>query len=469
MRSTVWLVVLLLVVSPGATPPVSAGRTSAEAQVSRGRAGGSQARAAQAGTAQATTGTPVTEFEVNGLKVLVKRRDSSQTVVAALFLRGGVRNITSENAGIESLMLDVATEASAAFPRAQMRRELARTGSSLSFGATRDYSAMTLASPRRSFDAGWTMLADAVLRPSFSADDFDRVKARRLIGLASEEDTPDAFIAVLQARAGFAGHPYVNDPDGTPASVKAITLEALKRFHQRMMVTSRLLLVVVGNVDVDDIRRKAQAAFGSVPRGDYVESPLPPLRFAAPALAVTPRDLPTNYVSGLYPAPAPGAPDYYAMRVATTILRDRVFEEVRTKRNLSYAPDAFLSSQGVNSGGLYFTAVDVNQTVQVMLAEVARLQREDVPASLIRSTGQGFLTSAFLDQETNSAQAGVLALNELIGGGWRQGDLMLDNVRAVTPADVRRVAATYMRNLQFVALGNPQSIDRQAFTRQTTP
>src|SRR5687768_3387589 len=54
----------------------------------------------------------VSEFEVNGLKVLLKRRAGSQTVVAALFLRGGSRNITEKNAGVEALMLDVATEAS---------------------------------------------------------------------------------------------------------------------------------------------------------------------------------------------------------------------------------------------------------------------------------------------------------------------------------------------------------------------
>src|ERR1044071_5886377 len=53
----------------------------------------------------------VTEFEVNGLSVLVKRREGSQSVVAGLFLRGGARNVTAENAGVEALMLDVATEA----------------------------------------------------------------------------------------------------------------------------------------------------------------------------------------------------------------------------------------------------------------------------------------------------------------------------------------------------------------------
>src|SRR3989441_6542348 len=49
----------------------------------------------------------VSEFDVNGLKVLVKRREGSQTVAAGLFIRGGVENINADNAGVESLMLNV--------------------------------------------------------------------------------------------------------------------------------------------------------------------------------------------------------------------------------------------------------------------------------------------------------------------------------------------------------------------------
>ena len=52
----------------------------------------------------------VTELDVNGLKVLVKRRAGSQTVATGLFLKGGSRNITAANAGVESLMLDVMAE-----------------------------------------------------------------------------------------------------------------------------------------------------------------------------------------------------------------------------------------------------------------------------------------------------------------------------------------------------------------------
>src|ERR1043166_1954207 len=52
----------------------------------------------------------VSEFDVNGLKVLLKRRDGSLTVAAGLFVRGGSENINAQNAGIESLMLDRSEE-----------------------------------------------------------------------------------------------------------------------------------------------------------------------------------------------------------------------------------------------------------------------------------------------------------------------------------------------------------------------
>src|SRR5204863_6406869 len=73
----------------------------------------------------------VTEFDVNGMKVLVKRRPGSATIAAGLFFRGGTKNLTAQNAGIESSILNVSTQGSAAFPRVRLRRERARPGSSI--------------------------------------------------------------------------------------------------------------------------------------------------------------------------------------------------------------------------------------------------------------------------------------------------------------------------------------------------
>jgi predicted Zn-dependent peptidase len=140
--------------------------------------------------------------------------------------------------------------------------------------------------------------------------------------------------------------------------------------------------------------------------------------------------------------------------------------EVRYKRNLSYAPEAFLRTQGANLGGISVSAVDANQAVSVMLFEISKMQREAAPDSEIAGVVSGFLTRHYMGQETNAAQAGDLAMYELIGGGWRNSLTFLERLRAVTPKDVQRVAQKYMHNLRFVVLGDPARIDKNVFTVQ---
>lgn len=406
----------------------------------------------------------VTEFEVNGLKVLVKRREGSATVVAGLFLRGGSRNLTPETAGVEALMLDVATEASASFPRERMRRELSRIGTTMSYGVNYDYSALTLGSTRQHFDRAWEIFSDAALRPSFAPEDFARIKNRLLVSLSDDEDTPESYLHLLQSRVVYAGHPYLNDPRGTVQSVTRLTVEDVRRYHQQMMQTSRLLLVVVGDIEPEHLRRKVEATLGRLPRGGYEPSPVPTLSFEAQTVEVTARELPTNYVQGVFVAPTLGSADYYPMQVATSILQNRVFVEVRARRNLSYAPDAFLRDQGANLGGISVSSTDANLSVRLMLGEISRLQTEAVSPDDLNGVVQHYLTRHYLGQETNAAQAGELAKYELLAGGWRNSTQFIERLRAVTPEDVRRVSRQYMRNIRFVVLGNPQSIDRHIFT-----
>jgi len=412
----------------------------------------------------ADTSKLVTEFDVNGLKVLVKRREGSQTAVVGLFLRGGATNINEKNAGIEALMLDLASEASANFPRDRMRSESSRMGTGISYGINYDYSALIMGTTRRNFDRSWQMFTDVALHPSFAPDDFERVKNRLVVARNDDQDTPDSYLQQLQSRSIYVGHPYLNNPEGTAESIRRLTLEDVKRYHQQLMQTSRLLLVVVGDVDPQQMRERVAASLGKLPRGRYQASPPPALAFDSPTVDITTRELPTNYVMGTYVAPSMTAPDIYAMRVASSILQTRVFSEVRVQRNLSYAPDAFLGSQRANVGGIYVSAVDANQAVGVMLNEMARLQHEPLDPNEIKGTVQQYLTKHYIGQQTNAAQAGELAQYEIIGGGWRNSADYIDRLRAVTPADVQRVAQKYMRNLRFVVLGNPKSIDTRIFT-----
>lgn len=418
---------------------------------------------AQFASAQAAL---VTEFEVNGLKVLIKRRASSQTVAAGLFLRGGSRNLTEKNAGIEDLMLDVATEASTSFPRERMRSELARMGTVIGSSVNYDYSVMSLTSTRDNFDRSWEIFTDAALRPSFTQEDFVRAQSRKVLALRDDTDSPESYVQELQNRLAYAGHPYANDPNGTVETVSKLTMEDVRSYHAQMLQTTRLLLVVVGDLDPAIVRARVAATFGKLPRGNYQPQPVRQLSFAAPTVEITQRNLPTNYIQGVFAAPPPNTDDVYALRIASSILNELVYQEVRVERNLSYAPEAFLSSQGANIGGISVTAVDANQAVSVMLEQITLIQQNTFRPELIRDIVAGYLTNYYLRQETNAAQAEELAQYELIGEGWRNSFNLIERLRGVTPEDVQRVSQKYMRNIRFIVLGNPASVDRSVFLAQ---
>ena len=408
----------------------------------------------------------VTELDVNGLKVLVKRRPGAPTVSAALYVRGGVNNYSASEVGIEELTLQVMSDGSVKYPQATMRRELSRMGSSVSGSSSYDFGVFAMASTNENFERTWELFYEAALRPGFEPQAVETARERILTSLRTQSTSPDGYLDFLSRRVIHRNHPYSKPPFGNIDTISAFKTEDLRRFHSRVMATSQLLFVVVGDVTVEDIRRKISTSFGTLPKGNYRSSVPPSLSFDKPSVEVVPRALETSYVKGVFPAPGLSNPDYYAMRVAMSFLQMMVYQEVRTVRNLSYAPNAEMDGFSANSAHIYVTASDVNQSVAVMLDQIAMLKSAPLEQERFGGIPNFFLTTYYIDNETNAAQNGELAKYELLGRGWQDAGKFIQNISAVTPEDVQRVARKYMNNLQFVVLGNPQSLNKEVFLRQ---
>lgn len=408
----------------------------------------------------------VTEFEVNGLKVILKRRASAPTFAAGLFFRGGARNLMEKTTGIEAMTLNVATEGGTKYPRQVLRRELSRTGSSIASGSGKDYSAISFASTRQNFDRIWELFSDVVINPAFAPADVERTRQQILAGLREKETDPDGALNSLEDRVIYTGHPYGRDVNGTAETIASFTPRDLRAYHRSLMETSRLLLVVVGDIDAVDLKARVTGTFGKLPRGSYKETPVPPLDFSKATVDIVPRNIPTNYIQGVYNAPSLKEPDYYAMRVATTILQQLVFDEVRNRRQLSYAPNASLDNLAANNGSIYVTAVDANQAVKVMLDQIKFLKTDAISDEAISGMAGQFLTGYYVGQEANTAQVSELARYELIGGGWRKSFEFLNRIREVKPDDIKNVANKYMKNIRFSVIGDQNSVNRAIFLQQ---
>jgi zinc protease len=408
----------------------------------------------------------VSEFEINGLKVIFKRRTSSPTIAAGLFIRGGVQNINAKNAGIENLMLSVLTEAGKNFSKAEVRRQFARTGSGIGASSGVDFSVISLGTTRENFDKSWEIFTDLSINPAFAAADLKRVRDQILTGLRDDTDNPENYLAILADKAIHANHPYANDPRGSAETISKFSSADLAGYHKNLMETSKLLLVVVGDVELADLKTKITNSFGKLPSGNYKALALPSVTFSAASLDIFNRELPTNYIQGEFAAPSIKDVDYFAMRVAISILAGRVFEEVRVQRNLSYAPNAEIRQSAANSANISVSAVDANRAVSVMLNEIKRMQTQDVGKTDISGVTGQYLTRFYIGQETNAAQAGELARYELIGGGWRNSLSFLDSVKKVSQKDVREVSNKYMKNIRFFVVGDPAAISKEIFLQK---
>jgi zinc protease len=406
----------------------------------------------------------VRERVVAGIPVVHLPIQANDVVAVRLYLKGGSANLTPERAGVENFIALASRRGTERYTRDEFAALAAATGTAIGHEAFPDYTSFNLQAIREHWDAAWDLFTESVRRPTFPEAEVELVRGQILNQLRGRMDNPDAYLALLANDLLYEGHPYALDPLGSIATVEAMTTDDLRQWHAERLTKENLLLVVVGNVSESDLAGKIEDAFGGLPSTGGSARPVPPLAADAPALEITERELPTNYVRGQFAAPDPGHGDYPAIRIALDILSNRLFEEVRTKRNLSYAVQAGLSQRLANYGILYVTAVQPDTTLQVMLAEVERMKTESISPERLAQSVNVFLTTYWLQQETNMGRAGALGTYEIVGGGWQNAESFADRVRAVTSADIQRVAREYLRNMHFAVIGDPSAIDRALFT-----
>jgi zinc protease len=170
------------------------------------------------------------------------------------------------------------------------------------------------------------------------------------------------------------------------------------------------------------------------------------------------RPLPTNYIQGFMNGPPPNSPDAPALRVASAVLSGRMFAEIRSRRNLTYAVSASFRDRGLTSMELYVTTTSPDTTVALMSEQLHELQDGEIETERLRPLVQQFITEYFLNNETITAQADFLARNQLYRGDFRAGARFVSDLKAVTGADVRRVARAYFKNVRWAYVGDPSRI-----------
>jgi zinc protease len=399
-----------------------------------------------------------TSFDVSGVHVVLRQNDANNVVAANLYLLGGARQVGEANAGIEPILLDVSERGTQRYPKNALRRAMSMLGSEIVVAPSADWTMFGIRSSTEVFDSTWAIFADRVMHPTLAKAEINVVKAQYLSGINQRRDDPDALVDYLADSITYVGHPYAVSVVGNEKSIPAIDSASLRDYQQKQFVTSRMLLVVVGNVGRAHIERLVSQSIGKLPRGTYAWTPPPRVPDASTAVVIERRQLPTNYILGYYSGPLANGADYQALRVATSVLTGRMFAEIRTRQNLTYDVHAPFVDRAATTGGLYVSTVSPDTTMKLMRAAVADLQSGMLDPVGLKQLEEQFITEYFLDNETNAAQADFLARSQLYEGDFREADRFVDELKSVTPEAVQRVARKYMKGFRFAYVGDPSKL-----------
>jgi zinc protease len=392
----------------------------------------------------------------NGIQVRFVEQNELPLVQVTLSVPGGSR-LDGPTAGMATFIAGMLDEGAGTRDALALQSELAYLGANLGTSADWDRFTVGLKVPTRSLPAALALMADVAMRPTFRADEVRRQRDLRLTALLSSRDQPNTLAGLAFNQAVFpATHPYSRNAIGDSVTVATYDSSMVRRFYDGAMRPERATIYVVGAVREGEMKTLLTQQFGSwKPNGTAL--PLPAALATVPHPATTRVwlvDKPEAAQSVIYigwPGVERTSPDYPALAVLNTLLggsfTSRLNMNLRETKGYSYgassgftfraAPGPFLASSAVRTNVTDSSLIEIFKEIRnvrdtpVPQDELARA-KNNVELGL---PGTLESTSQIASQMSQLATFG-LALDEL--------PKLAARVRAVTAADVQRVARQYL-------------------------
>ncbi|MBI4637461.1 MAG: insulinase family protein [Candidatus Rokubacteria bacterium] len=389
----------------------------------------------------------------NGLRVLLLEDHRSPIVSFQVWYRVGSRNEARGATGIAHFLEHLMFKGTPRHGPRQYARLVEQNGGQDNAFTTQDVTSYFVNVAADRLDLVLDLEADRMRNLLLDPREID---AERQVVIEERrtrtEDDPDGFLGEEVGALAFKAHPYGSPIIGWMEDLRRLTPEEIRAFYDTYYVPNNAIVVAVGDFQAPGLLEKIKRHFGTIARG----ADPPPVRTVEPAQngerRVTVRkqaELPIVYVA--YHVPSQRSEDAPALEVLSTILSGG--RASRLYRKLVYEGQAALEAGGdysyfsldPNLFWFWATAMpgrDPATLEQALLAEMERLRTEPVSdEELARAKNQ--IEAAFVfQQDSIHRRASLLARFELIGG-WALGERFVDRIRAVTAADLQRVAQTW--------------------------
>lgn len=407
----------------------------------------------------------------NGIPVVVMEKHTVPLVQINLLIRAGSAFESQEKTGLASLTAAMLKEGAGGKSSLELADAIDYLGASIGASADNQATRIYMNTPLSKLEDAFGLFADIALRPSFPANELERLRKERLTSLMQMHDQPTTIAAVAAAKLVFGeNHPYGRGTMGNEKSIKGFTVDDLKGFYSQYYHAGNSAFIVVGDVKMPEIVAKLEKTFGTWQRGPAAATKIPT----------------ADQVRGrtIYLVDKPEAPqsviriskvgvdrmtkDYFPLTVMNTILggsfSSRLNMNLREKHGYTYGAGSFFDMRLAPGP---FTA---SSSVQTAVTDKALTEFMNELNAIMAKVSDQELTRAknylALGYPGNFETVSQLAyqLGEMVFYGLPDEyfNTYIKNVMAVTKDDLQRVAKKYIDpdNLTIVIVGDRKSVQK---------
>ncbi|PPS43226.1 pitrilysin family protein [Chroococcidiopsis sp. TS-821] len=421
----------------------------------------------------------------NGLTVLTKEVRTAPVVSVQVWYQIGSRDEAPGVNGIAHQLEHMLFKGTTERP-IQFGRLFSALGSDSNAFTSYDQTAYFGTVERNKLQALLVLEADRMQNALIDAAELESEKRVVISELQGYENDPGYRLSRAVMRAVFPNSPYGLPVGGTKADVQNFTVEQVREYYRNYYNPKNATLVVVGDFDTDTTLATIEETFGKIPNQESAPNAIGSEKLRS--LLVQSRRLESNttnkpqtanapivlrepgaaaLIQTVYPLPTNiNHPDVPALDVMDYILtegRNSRLYRALIETGLASSARGYVAS--MKSSGWYRLSAtaapgqELPKIDSVMQQAIAQLQTQGVTQEEVNRAKALVKATVILSNRDITSQAMQLGYDQTTAGNYRFTDRYLAAIEQVTPADVQRVAKTYLQpEKRRVGLFEPTAI-----------
>ena len=394
----------------------------------------------------------------NGLRVLCEQLPHLRSVSMGVWVKAGSILEREHENGLSHLIEHMAFKGTGRRSAKQIAQEMDAVGGYLNAATSKLCTCYYAKVIDENLPLAADILSDIVRFPAIDPKELDKERNVVLEEISMTDDSPEDVAYDLIASAMFGKQPLGQTILGPRELIASYTREDILAFRARHYSPMNTCVAIAGNFDLNQVKDLMAQRFGDWTGGAGEIFPVNAVN-QRPQTLTADKDTEQAHICLGYRGKPLGDADAYPMAVFNSILgggmSSRLFQRIREESAMAYsvysAPSAY-----PHCGDFTIYAAVSPRNVKTVLAQIdeetSRLVRDGATQEEFSMAKAQLKGGFILGQESaynrmNSMGSNMALMNRVITT-----DETIRRIEAVTPEDVRRVAAE--------TLGSPRS---QAF------